>query len=293
MVALRIFAIALWLLPIGTLSRRVLAEDREAAQSLKLAAAGDAIYAYTDDRGRLVHAQRLDDIPQRLRSAAVRADVPEEASERAGMSAWLERLIPGAAHASAPTEPVLYRYRGSDGRYVYTNLWASVPLAQREHARIDLRTLSVNSELGRAVDQQLEQRYEVLQASDTCTQLRAAAREPWWSRASLQNPEHRPLVLCGGVLLLLVLGTPFMLSRGWGAPWARVLQTATPVMLCLGFGAFMLARASHASSALSERAATCDAGTWQQTKDLPQRLQIVQGLEAQRRALAQIEAEAR
>lgn len=252
--------------------------------SPKLTAAdNDAIYAFTDDRGRLVQVQRLADVPPHLRATAKRVDVPDD--EHSGE-------VPQPTEGE---EPVVYRYRTAQGGVIFTNLWTSVPIDQRANARVDLRQVSLHSELGRSIDQQLEQHFDALQAGDTCAQLRAAASTPWWTPAfwSRASPEHRPLWLCGLAALLLLAASPWMLSKGWGGSWARVLQTGIPVLAAVALSAFVLIRLSRSSEALQTTAQDCKPEAWQQKKTLPQRLKLVQALEAEKQALAQIEAESR
>jgi len=116
------------------------------------------------------------------------------------------------------------------------------------------------------------------------------ADAPWWQRVW---QEQRPLVVCAGVLLLLLALTPWMASKGWGAPWARVLWTALPM---LGFAAvtgMMLRQSGKSVARMQTQLTACEPGAWQAAGGLPQKFQIVQGLEAEQQALAQIERESR
>lgn len=254
----------------------------------------DAIYAYIDDRGQLVHVQRLQDIPISLRESARRVDEVGASDHEAGGGApasanklvdWLTGKEP-----SSDREPVVYRYIGTHGRPVFTNLASSVPTLQRGRAKVDLRHVSLNSELGAAINQNLERRYDELRASSACHELRAESNKPWWARAWRDN---RPLVVCAGVLALLLLGTPWMHKRGVGRPWARVLGTAVPVLGFVGLSAFLLVKAEQQMQVLAPRAERCDKATWQGTGDLPKRFALVSALEAEQATLNQIMLESR
>ena len=136
----------------------------------------------------------------------------------------------------------------------------------------------------------LEQRYQQLRASGTCEKLREAAEAPWWQRVWY---EHRPLAACAGALLILLLLTPYMASKGWGAPWARVLWTAIPMLGFTAVMALLLRQSGSSLTRMQSELTDCEPKAWQQAKSLPQRYQIVQALEAERHALAQIERESR
>src|SRR5438105_2713674 len=60
--------------------------------------AKDDVYAYTDDRGRLVYVNRLDDVPERLRPYARRVEQPgeREGSDLAALVASVESPDPSA-----------------------------------------------------------------------------------------------------------------------------------------------------------------------------------------------------
>lgn len=251
----------------------------------------DAIYAYTDDRGRLVHAQRLQDVPMHLRRSARRVDVPDAAiRDPSKTDQLIEWLSGGSAESATPErEPALYRYRGPRGQLVYTNLAASVPPEQRAQARVSLSDVTLNSELGSALNQKLQERFETLRGAKACQQVRAEAELPWWQRAWR---DQRVAVSCAGVLLLLLLCTPYMHSRGWGAPWARVLWTALPLLGVVAVAASVLTKANSTLHTLAPRAQRCEPGAFQAASGLQQRFNLVSALETEQEALAQIEREA-
>lgn len=250
-----------------------------------------AVYAYTDDRGALVHVQRLQDVPLHLRHAVRRVDLPEASMAASSPAGKLMDWVTAAAsgNTAAPQEPVMYGYRGGRGQVVYTNLATSVPLSQRDNARIDLRHVPLNSQLGAALNQQLEKRFETLRASEACSQLRTEAEQSLWERAW---HDHRVLVVCGGALLLLLLATPWAHSQGWGAQWARVLYTAVPMLGVVAISATVLMKANAARSSLLPRAERCEPKAFQSANGLPQRFGLVSALESEQRALAEIDREA-
>src|SRR4051794_444843 len=92
-------ALALAWLAVFTLAQSALAQP---------SAEQGAIYAYTDDRGALVHVQRLQDVPLNLRHAVRRVDLPQAAvagsSPTDKLVDWLTAA--GSGNAAAPQEPV-------------------------------------------------------------------------------------------------------------------------------------------------------------------------------------------
>jgi len=253
---------------------------------------GDAIYAYTDERGRLVHVQRLTDIPEALRASARRVDEPAPGQDaaRSGIDSLFDWLGEKSGLAPSRGEPIVYRYVGTGGRTVFTNLATTVPTDQRAFARIDLRHVPLNSVLAGDLNRELDQRYAQLRASGTCEKLRDEVEAPWWQRAW---NEHRPLTVCASVLLVLLLLTPFMASKGWGAPWARVLWTALPLLGFVGVMGALIRQSGASLERMETQLGKCEPGAWQAAGGLPQKFQIVTALEAEKQALAQIERESR
>lgn len=261
------------------------------ARALVAQPVADAIYAYTDEDGRLVHVQRFTDIPEKLREHARRVDRDEpgpgaSSDPSDALLDWAERAL-----GSQPDKPsALYQYRGPTGRIVYTNIAESVPKPQRAGARVDLDAISLNSALAGDLDRELAKRHRALQTAAVCQQLRAAEAEPWWARAWR---EHQPLVVCGGALLALILLTPIMFSKGWGSAWARVLTTALPVLGFVGVSTFLLMQSERASSALHTRAGRCETNALQNAGGVRQRVALVAALQKEQDVLAQIHAESR
>jgi hypothetical protein len=249
----------------------------------------DAIYAYTDDRGRLVYAQRLQNVPMHLRRSARRVDSPSTPLSVPGQADQLIDWLSGVSSGTAGSqEPALYRYRGARGQQVYTNLEASVPATQRAQARVDLSHVPLNSELGTALNQKLEERFEALSRAAACNDLRSEAELSWWQRAWR---DHRVPVICALILLVILMCTPWMHRRGWGGPWARVLWTALPFLGFVALSATVLMKASSSLSALAPRVERCDPAAFKAAPNLRQRFSLVSALEAEQAALARIERE--
>lgn len=265
--------------------------DRVRAQPSHERGAQDAIYAYTDDEGRLVYANRLQDVPGPLRAYARRVDRNPTSSTATDPTASLLEWTPTPL-LNRPTEPALYRYRARNGRITYTNLADSVPVTQRAAAKLDLDSVSLNSKLGADLDRQLKAQYDKLRESSFCRSIEAAANEPFWLRAW---QEHAPLVVCGGAILVFLVITPWMVRRVGGAPWARALSLAIPVLGFVGLMTFVLMKSGRSLSQLRDRAAPCDPASWasaaRSDKGLVEHLHLLDALKTETKALEQIHAE--
>lgn len=246
----------------------------------------DAIYAYTDDRGRLVHAQRLLDVPMHLRRSARRVDLrPSQPSAADGVIEWLS----GVSADSGAQEPALYRIRGARGQPMFTNIAANVPPEQRAEARVDLTHVPLNSELGSALNQKLQERFEALRSAEACSELRSEAELGFWQRAWR---DHRIAVVCALILLFLLLCSPWMHGRGWGGQWARVLWTGVPLLGFVALSGSLLMKANASMSDLAPRAERCQPAAFAAAPGLKQRFSLVSALESQQAKLAEIEREA-
>jgi hypothetical protein len=248
--------------------------------------ADDAIYAYTDERGRLVYVNRLDDVPIRLRAYARRVDQPDAPDDGASVAAllgWLKPREPSATHG-------LYRYKSRKGRVVFTNLLEQVPPEQRPNASLDLAHVSLNSQLGAELDQRLKSRFDALRESSVCKGSRADAQEPWWKRAAT---EHRSALTFAAALLVFVLLTPTMTRRFGGAAWARALSLAIPVLGLGGIISFMVVQAGHSAPKLVPE--SCDEAAWASAgkgdQPIVQRLKLVSALDKEIKVLEQVHAE--
>ncbi len=244
----------------------------------------DAIYRYTDDHGRLVHAQSVEDIPPRLRPYARRVDYP---SEDSSLVTLLRTKLGGGA------KPIIYRYVTPQGQPRYTNLLASVPAPQRAAAEVDLSQVSVNSDVGRDLDRVLAREHERLAQGPGCQQLRAAAAKPLWKAVW---DDHGPLVVIGAVFVCLLLVTPTMLRRV-GANWAKAFSMSISVLAALGLFSYATFRGAQAMSQLKAKAAPCEPGGWgqlaQNDPNVLDRVKLLGRMQAQQQALEQIAAEGR
>ena len=262
----------------------------------------DGIYAYTDDRGGIVYANRLQDVPVQLRPYARRVDRTDSSSSDDPGSPVFDWSTP--ARDKADATPAFYRYRSPGGRMTYTNLADNVPVAQRPNAKIDLEQVPINSKLGVEIDQQLKTQYDKLRDSRFCKAIQAAVNESFWQRAW---SEHAPLVVCGGAILVFLLATPFMVRKFGGVPWARALSTAIPAFAFTGLVSFLIVKSGNAMDQLRERALPCDPNAWNSEPGAPdepasntapqsplvKHLRMVSALKTETQMLERINAESR
>jgi hypothetical protein len=157
------------------------------------------------------------------------------------------------------TPGTVYTYRSPNGRAVYTNVFESVPLAQRAQARVDLSRLTLNTSLGADLDAALAARYQMLQASPQCEAAKRELEEPLWRRTWR---EHRALVVLAGALLMFLVLTPRMLRWGFGAAWVRALSTTLPVLVFVGCLAYALNESNRALQHARARAEPCTRPAW-------------------------------
>jgi hypothetical protein len=189
--------------------------------------------------------------------------------------------------------PVLYRYVTPQGQTRYTNVLGFVPAAQRSAAAVDLSRVSVNSDVGRDLDQRLQAEHGKLASGPSCQQLRAAAEKPLWRTVW---DEHGPLVVIGGAICLLFLVTPMMLRR-FGPNWARALSITISALAAIGLFTYATLRGSQALSQLKARAAPCEPGSYEAVAKtdhgLVERVRLLQGMRTEQLGLEQIAAESR
>lgn len=181
-------------------------------------------------------------------------------------SLWLYAVLLCAAQAQADE---FYRYRGRDGRVVYTNIDEQVPIEQRERAKLDLSRIPLNSEVGAALDRRFEQEHAELSASTYCQGLRDAAGDGFLLRLW---QDFGPLLVCGGVLLGFLLFTPSALRR-FGAPvWAKTLMMAIPSLAVGGVIAYTMTQTNRTIGELKERVKPCVSDTFARLKSEPDAL---------------------
>lgn len=157
------------------------------------------------------------------------------------------------------TAQSMYRYTNKQGRVVYTNISEQVPLPQREHARMDLSRISLNTEVGTEIDRRLEEEHAQLTKSPYCTRLRAAVEAGFFPQLW---EDFAPLIVCGGILLLFLFFTPAALRR-FGAPvWAKVLMMAIPSLAVAGLMMFSMTYTNKTIATLKQRAKPCATETF-------------------------------
>jgi len=215
-------------------------------------------------------------------------DQPGMPLAAAGKADGLIEWLSGVTGEKSAQEPALYRYRGARGREVFTNLASQVPPEQRAQARVDLSHVPLNSELGTALNQKLQERFEALSSAGACSELRSESELGFWQRAWR---DHRIAVVCAGLMLFLLLCSPFMHARGWGGQWARVLFTGIPLLGFVALSGSVLMKANATLSELAPRAERCKPAAFQAAPSLRQRFSLVSALESEQAALAQIERE--
>jgi hypothetical protein len=217
----------------------------------------EGVWAYTDDRGRIVHVEHYRDVPERLRPYAQRID--RERTTPDPRPSLLIGLLALDEADSAREPGAVYTYRGPSGRAVYTNVLENVPLEQRARARLDLSRLSLNTPLGADLDAALAARYQTLQSSPQCQAAKRELDEPLWQRTWR---EHRALVVGAGALLLLAVLTRRLLRAGYGAAWMRALNTAIPLFVLVGCVAYALNQSNRALEHIRARAEPCVRPGW-------------------------------
>lgn len=194
------------------------------------------------------------------------------------------------AGGSAAAEETYYRYV-EGGRVVYTNVAEQVPVEQRQQSRLDLQRISLNTEIGNELEQRLEEEHTALAQSDYCQGIKAAAEGGFLERLW---DDFGPLLVCGGVLLLFVLVTPFALKR-FGAPiWAKTLMMAIPTLAVIGLLSFTMSKTNRTVADLRQRLQPCSTETFAKLKSDPNPIaKHAELIEQLKRDMAKIDAEAR
>jgi hypothetical protein len=184
-----------------------------------------------------------------------------------------------------------YRYTNKHGRVVYTNIAEQVPPAERARSRVDLRHVSLNTEVGTEIDRRLEEQHAALMQTPYCRRMRAAAEVGFTTRLW---EDFAPLIACGGLLLGFLFYTPSALRR-FGAPaWAKVLMMAIPALAISGLVMFSMSYTNETIAKLKQQAKPCAAETFArlsgQQDAVMQHSQLVDKLQQE---IAKIEQEAR
>lgn len=198
---------------------------------------------------------------------------------RAIQSTWISAALLVSAPAQAQD---FYRYVARNGRAVYTNIVEQVPLEQREHAKLDLSHISLNTEIGAELNRRFAEQHAELSASSYCRMLFDAAAQGPLRRAW---EEFAPLIVCGGLLLAFLLFTPSALRR-FGAPvWAKTLMMAIPSLAVGGLITFTMMQTNKALAELKRRVKPCAGETFaalaREPDALVQRSRLVSELQRQ------------
>ncbi|RLB56931.1 MAG: hypothetical protein DRJ42_01885 [Deltaproteobacteria bacterium] len=156
---------------------------------------------------------------------------------------------------SAGTTGTTYRYRTAEGRWAFTGNLDMVPPEQRASAEpMDLSNVSLNTDLGNAINESMAAQHERLAASDGCT---AADEEAGQDTIARMWANHRPALGIAALALLLLFAMP-MLARRIGAPLAgRVVMFALPIFGLLGALTFGLTEARLSLAGARETADLC------------------------------------
>lgn len=185
----------------------------------------------------------------------------------------------------------IYRYVNQRGRVEYTNIVERIPPAERARARMDLRRISLNTEIGTEIERRLEEEHAALTRSPYCARARAAAEVGFLNQLW---EDFAPLIVCGGLLLGFVFFTPAALRR-FGAPaWAKVLMMAIPALAISGLMMFSLSYTSQTIAQLKQQAKPCALETFARLSGQHDALlQHVQLIDKLKQEIAKIDAESR
>ncbi|MDH5671808.1 MAG: hypothetical protein OEZ06_06635 [Myxococcales bacterium] len=193
----------------------------------------------------------------------------------------VESASSGSQPSPAPPadDQQIYLYTDQNGRRVYTNVVEQVPLEQRAAARLDLDHVTLNTELGNRLDRRLQKQHAELVETDYCKDVRVAAEIPYYRQLM---GRYGPLLVTGGVLLLLLLFTPAAMRR-FGAPvWAKVLTTAIPMLGISGLMMFAMVTTNNRIADLKSSATMCQGDRFAHlsgTKNpLTQHMALIHGL---------------
>ncbi len=156
----------------------------------------------------------------------------------------------------------IYRYRDNRGRTRYTNIWDEVPAAYRERVEVvDLSDVTLNTQVGKEIEEKLSEDYEKLVESDYCKRERARSDQSFFSRLW---SEYRIVVIIAGVILLLIVMTPFALRRINAPDWSRTLTMAIQMLVFLGIVSYTAICSSKKTQDIREKVSPCNPDAWTQ-----------------------------
>lgn len=148
-----------------------------------------------------------------------------------------------------------YRYRTAEGRWAFTGNLEMVPPGQRASAEpMDLSHVSLNTELGNAINESVAEQHRRLAASDDCATATGDADQSTLDR---MWTDHRPALGIAALALALLFAMP-MLARRIGAPLAgKVMMFVLPILGLLGALTFGLTEAQKSLGRARETADLC------------------------------------
>lgn len=150
----------------------------------------------------------------------------------------------------------VWTYRNPQGRVVFVGGESMVPPEHRTEARpLDLSHVSLNQELGSEWNQTIEREHRRLATTDFCAEaVDASSAGP----VALAQREHGHLIGIGGVILALLLASPWIARKVGGARWLRTLLFVVPILLLLALLTHVAVRSSEAMAEVRETADLCD-----------------------------------
>ncbi|MCG8557233.1 MAG: hypothetical protein MJD61_18395 [Proteobacteria bacterium] len=171
--------------------------------------------------------------------AAIHDTLVEPFDHRVRPSAFsigLVLLSSGLASAQHPeddqSQQIIYRYINKQGRPVFTNGLQQVPFAHRGRAEaMDLSRAFVAPMLRRAIEQSVQEQEQALASADLCVRARGVESKPWWVTL---HEDHGHLLAIGGVMVLLLLATPFVLRVMDVPTWARPVTGSLQILAVVG-----------------------------------------------------------
>lgn len=192
-------------------------------------------------------------------------------------------LVPWGWALADEAPQAIYEYVGPQGRRVYVNGIDRVPERYRKRSReVDLSHISLNEELAEDLKEAVDQQLGLLWRSDYCVTARDLAARPWWA---VMWSRHSHLIAIGGVLLLFLLMSPFLV-RSIGAPrWTKMLMVLLPLLAVMALGSTVAISTSRALGRVREAANPCRPEQFAEVGDTPagqaQRVHLVQHLRQQ------------
>lgn len=192
-------------------------------------------------------------------------------------------LVPSGWALADVAPQAIYEYLGPQGRRVYVNGIDRVPERYRQRSReVDLSHISLNEKLADDLKEAVDEQLGLLWRSNYCVTARGLAARPWWV---VMWSRHSHLIVIGGVLLLFLLVSPFLV-RTIGAPrWAKMLMVLLPLLVVLAVGSTVAVSTSHALGRVRQAADPCRPEQFAEVADTPagqaQRVHLIQHLRQQ------------